>query len=499
MKCLKRVVAALMCLVMAVGVVPVHAVSKGDMNADGKILTDDAKMVLKIASAQVVPTSGQKYYADMNGDGVVTLSDAQKALSLCADIDPDKYLGKITQITPYSKHSSSSTAKFCRVTEIRAETMSSENADIKSNPLYTQLPEGTYDYVVKGPVVDNSSGISVCYLKSGRKVYSREVSVFTGYQMPDNKIELMNTVKYENDSTSIYLKLDWRVPFVASVKPQQYEVGYNSREFNIKDGNFTADYMDITFYYSGSATGSLNVPESDAIKNCVWYVNSANKTATLRIYFRNADKFYGYNAYYNDNNYLVISFKEPVDTLSGRVIEIDPGHGGYQPGAVSSSGVTEREITYDIALKLKAYLESAGASVVLSRGSSSSEPEIEERRLKAIERDPDMFISIHLDSSDYKSASGCSAYYFKPYSGTLASSVAYSLSATVKGGTGKTLPNRGAHFYPFKVIRIENCPAILVECGFISNSSDFSVQNSATGRSCIARGIYNGIMAYFNS
>ena len=111
----------------------------------------------------------------------------------------------------------------------------------------------------------------------------------------------------------------------------------------------------------------------------------------------------------------------------------------------------------------------------------------------------DMFISIHLDSSDYKSASGCSAYYFKPYSGTLASSVAYSLSATVKGGTGKTLPNRGAHFYPFKVIRIENCPAILVECGFISNSSDFSVQNSATGRSCIARGIYNGIMAYFNS
>lgn len=499
MKITKRIFSAVMCLVLVIGVVPVYAVSKGDMNADGKILTDDARVVLKIASGQITPTGTQKYYADINGDGIINLSDAQKVLSQCADIDPDNFLGKLTQITPYSKHSSSKTAKFCKVTEIRAETLPSNNANIRSNPLYSQLPEGTFDYVVSGPVVDNSSGISVCYLKSGRKVYTSEVSVFTGYQMPDNKIELMQSIKQENDSTSIYLKLDWRVPFVASVKPQEYEVGYDSREFNIKDGKFTADYMDITFYYTGSATGNMTVPESDAIKSCAWYINSTNKTATLRVYFKNADKFYGYNAYYNDNNYLVISFKEPVSSLRGRVIEIDPGHGGYQPGAVFSSGVSEREITYSIALSLKSYLESAGATVVLSRGNSSSEPEIEERRLNAIARDPDMFVSIHLDSSDYKSASGCSVYYFKPYSGTLASSVAYSLSATVKGGTGKTFSDRGAHFYPFKVIRIENCPAILVECGFISNSNDFSIQNSSTGRACIAKGIYNGIIAYFNS
>ena len=103
-----------------------------------------------------------------------------------------------------------------------------------------------------------------------------------------------------------------------------------------------------------------------------------------RVYFKNSGCFFGYTTYYDSNNYLVISVKEKMNTLSGKVIELDPGHGGNDPGAGSGTGVYERDITYNIATYLKSYLESAGATVVFSRDNSESVPEIVERRLNTI-------------------------------------------------------------------------------------------------------------------
>ena len=59
------------------------------------------------------------------------------------------------------------------------------------------------------------------------------------------------------------------------------------------------------------------------------------------------------------------------------------------------------------------------------------------------------------------------------------------------------MKNGGAHYYPFLVTRIENCPAVLVECGFISNKADFNIINTDKGRKAIAQGIYNGIIEYY--
>ena len=499
MKNFKRLISVLLVLSVFACITPVSAGVKGDMNGDGKLLISDARVVLKIAAGQKTPTTSQKTSADMDGDGKITVKDAQAVLKLCADLEPEDYLGKVAQITPYKKQSSSLKAKFCKVTSYCGETLPDTYTADKSNPFFTPLPQGTFDYVTSGPVRDAESGKDFYYLKSGRRVYGHEVTVFTGYEMPYNKIELKNTVKYDDTSTSVYLALDWRVPFLASVKPQEYVTGYNDRPYNIKDGKFTGSYMDITFYYTTSALGNISFPESDVIKNCVWFKNADSNTATLRIYFRNAGDFYGYTAYYNENNYLVISFKEPVTTLKGRVIEIDPGHGGNQPGAGSGTGVYEKDITYKIALQLKSYLEKAGATVVFSRDNSSSVPEIEERRLNTIEKNPDLLISIHLDAASAKSVSGSSVYYYKSYSGPLAYAISTSLPTAVKGGTGHSMPNRGAHFYPFCVTRVENCPAVLVECGFITNSGDFKMQNSASGQKYIAKGIYDGIVKYMTA
>ena len=486
---------------------------KGDMDSGGKIELSDVRKIMRIASSMEIPTEEDILIADMDSDGMITMADVKSALSKAVDINPDWTLNKVTQITPSQKHNSSTKMKFCKVTEYCGETFPSSPVNDKSNPLYSPLPKGTFDYVESGPVTDSSSGKKFYILGSGRRIYADEVKVFTGYKMPYNTARLRDPITYDTDSTKIYLAHDWRVPFNVTINPQSYESGYDGREFNVKGGAFTGKYIDFTFQYTKSAGGELKFPESETIKSCKWIINSEKKTATLRIYFRNEGEFYGYSATYNSNNLLVISIKEPTQKLKGRIIEIDPGHGGNQPGAGSGTGVFESDITYKIALQLKKYLENAGATVILSRDNGDSVPEIEERRINAMKNDADMFISIHLDSSSSKSVHGSSVYYYKNYSAPLAGAISKNLPKTLKSGLGYKMTDRGFHFYPFRVIRIENCPAVLVECGFISNTNaiftpaadaksqancDFKLLNSSTGQKYVAKGIYNGILEYFD-
>ncbi len=496
---MKKTISVLLSLVILFACTPItqaKAALKGDVNGDGKVTLADAKEALELASAIKETSSAQLYAADMDSDGVIDIDDVRAVLSTAADLDPSWTLNPVKQITPYKNNGYSEKTKFCVVNDYCGETFPKAPVNDKSSPLYSPLPQGTFDYVESGPV--KAEGKEFYVLGSGRRIYANEVKVFTGYKMPLCNAHLRTPVITDTDSTDFYIALDWRVPFNAVIKAQSYESGYDGRPFNVKDGEFTGSYMDITFSYMNSAKGELYFPESRTIKYCKWIVNNDNDTAILRIYFRNAGEFYGYTAYYNDDNLLCISVKEPVESLKGRVIEIDPGHGGEQPGAVSQSNVYEREITYKIALNLKAYLETKGATVVLSRGNSSTEPEIEERRINTLQSNPDLFISIHLDSSSYSSANGFSVYYYKNYSAPFANAVADELPVAIKSGTGYNMADKGVHFYPFRVTRVENCPAILVECGFISNSSDFKIQNSANGQKYIAYGIYKGILNYFD-
>lgn len=495
---LKRITAIFLLLcVLSNGLCATAGNASGDMNSDGKISLADARIVLRIVSGIKAPTAAQASTGDVDGDGELTLADVKEIVLNSVDIAKIQPLQYFTQKTPTKNQGSDTTAKFIKVTESCAETFPESPVNDKSNPLYTTLPKGTFDYIKSGPVTDSESGKKFYVLKSGRRVYADEVKAFTGYKMPYNKITLPPASKTTKTATEVYLKLDWRVPFNAKIKPQEYETGYNNRQFNIKNGEFTGSFIDITFNYTSSASGTLSFPESKVIKSCKWILNSENKTATLRVYFRTAGKFSGYTTYYNSDNYLVISFKEPVTSLKGRVIEIDPGHGGSQPGAGSGTGIFEKDITYKIATYLKAYLEKAGATVIFSRDNSSSVPEIEERRLNTIKKNPDMSVSIHLDSSSDSSAKGSSVYYYTSYSGELAGAIATNLPKPLKTNLSYAMKNRGAHFYPFRVTRVENCPAVLVECGFISNSSDFKIQNSASGQKNIACGIYKGILEYY--
>ena len=489
----KRIIAFLLVFVFLLSAFTIQgfALLKGDLNGNGVLEVADAIEALKIASGQMQGDLQTRFIADVDLDAKVTIKDARTILSQSVDLtdinDPHN------QLTPYTDHGYGM-SKFGVVTDYCGETFPYSPVNDSSNPLYAAIPYGTFDVVTSNLLHDSDSGKDFYQLASGRRVYANEIQVFNGYNMPDNKAVLKRTVTNNSGSTQFYLALDWRVPFNVTITPQEYVTGYDSRPFNIKDGVFTGSYMDITFCYTPYTEGELTFPESDVISHTQWIVSGHN--ATLRVYFKNSGCFFGYTTYYDSNNYLVISVKEKMNTLSGKVIELDPGHGGNDPGAGSGTGVYERDITYNIATYLKSYLESAGATVVFSRDNSESVPEIVERRLNTIKNNPDMFVSIHLDASTSSSANGSSVYYYKNYSGPLAFAVSRNLPSTLKADLNYNMTNKGAHFYPFRVTRVENCPAILVECGFISNPSNFSIQNSQNGQISIARGIYNGIVEY---
>ena len=465
---------------------------KGDVNGDGEILTEDARLALSYSIGLIELSLLEIDRADMNSDGLIDTSDVINILKSCADLSVD-FFEPLTHKTPYTKHSSSQKVQYCETIVDYAETFATGVSGDRSNPLYTPLVKGTYDRVTK---VDDE----FVYLASGRKTYKDAVKVFSGYQMPNSTVTHKDIVDYKDESTDIYFALDWKVPFNVTIAPQSYETGYNSREFNLVNDTFTATYVDIKFY-NISSTDALEhtYPQSDVIKSSKWTLDSINKTATLRIYLREKGAFYGYKAYYNEKNYLVISIKEMPQTLKGMVIELDPGHGGNDPGACSGS-YKECEIAYDMAQELEKLLVAQGATVIYTyKENVKPVPEIVDRRLTAYELNPDMYISIHLNSSTSSGAKGSSVYYYKNYSCELSKSISVALAGAVKNGAGYTLENDGSHFYPFHVTRIENCPSVLVECGYISNSSERSMMTSASGKKAIAQGIYNGILNYINA
>ncbi len=471
---------------------------QGDIDADGKLKMADMKLILQIASGEIIPTEEQLLLADCNGDGVVSTDDILVMMEQCEDYDPLMFMGEVSQITPEKKNTSSAKkTKICKIKSYCAESKPNSSMSSASNPLYTVLPKGTYDFILSGPHKETDHSNKYYKLKSGRRVLTTDVTVLDGYTMPNNNARLYEAAEYNNSCTNLFIALDWRVPFNVTVKPQEYESGYEGKKYNVKDGKFTATYMDITFYYTTSADGVLSFPESETIKNCKWIINSDKKTATLRVYLNKKGGFYGYKAYYDENNYLVISIKEPTDTLKGRVIMLDPGHGGVDSGALSQTGYYEKNITWPIANKLKKLLEKQGATVILTRGNTSKEPTIQERRLKAIKENPDMYVAIHTDASTSHGAKGCSVYYYKNHSAPLAFSILDELPKAIKGGAGYSMSDRGANFYAFHVTRVENCPSVLVECGFISNTNEFNMMKSSKGQDAIAKGLYNGIVDYF--
>jgi len=177
------------------------------------------------------------------------------------------------------------------------------------------------------------------------------------------------------------------------------------------------------------------------------------------------------------------------NAMFGKTICIDPGHGGKDPGAVADDGTLEKDLTLDIALKLKGLLEDAGAKVIMTR-TKDVFISLGERAAVANRAHADIFISVHInavkDRNSQSGARGVQMYYCGD-SGIFAKVMQKEVSDILATGDSGTFERR------FAVLRRTNMPAVLAEIGFLSNPDDIALLKNETFRHNAARGIFNGL------
>lgn len=185
-------------------------------------------------------------------------------------------------------------------------------------------------------------------------------------------------------------------------------------------------------------------------------------------------------------------------SLKGKVIVVDPGHGGSDTGAIGPNHVAEKNVTLAIARDLGKLLSDGGAKVVMTRTSdkdvayegTSDIDELQARVAIANQASADLFVSIHADSSD-EPVSGTATYFYPGNSDSLASLVQDSMVSQLK------LSDRGYQPNDFYVLKNTTMPAILTEVAFISNPKEEKLLLNPTFDKKAALGIYNGIKKYF--
>ena len=196
------------------------------------------------------------------------------------------------------------------------------------------------------------------------------------------------------------------------------------------------------------------------------------------------------------------------------LVLIDPGHGGGQTGAKPESGRDEEHLTLDVAVSISDELKRLGIRSVLTRD-GDTELGLPERARKIEELNADLFISVHMNSAGNLSARGLETYVL-PFEG-------YPSTAGGQGDTKRVIGNsndelnmilaylihrdtlkaagsedRGIKRARFDVLAKATCPAVLVECGFLSNTDENSLLQTAAYRESIGKGIASGIQHYLS-
>lgn len=173
-----------------------------------------------------------------------------------------------------------------------------------------------------------------------------------------------------------------------------------------------------------------------------------------------------------------------------RTVVIDPGHGGHDLGGRWGL-VYEKHLCLDTAARLEAYLKQKGMRVALTRRSDYF-ISLPQRVAVGNKYYKPIFVSIHYNYTWKNQVSGLETFYYSAQSRTLAQTVQEGMLRRVRTA------NRGVKFARYYVIRNAKCPAVLVECGFVSHGNERERAKKGWYRQALAEGIGEGILRYRN-
>ncbi len=168
-------------------------------------------------------------------------------------------------------------------------------------------------------------------------------------------------------------------------------------------------------------------------------------------------------------------------------VVIDAGHGGQDRGGIPGNYVTEKIVNLDVAIRLQQKLRAAGLRTVMTRSSDVFIP-LSGRVAAANSRSGTILVSVHFNSADNRDARGVETYFY--------SSSSYRLAAAVhRRVVTLAAENRGIKQRGYFVLRNCRVPAVLVECGFLTNRQDGRLALDSRYRDRLASAIASGIIA----
>lgn len=195
--------------------------------------------------------------------------------------------------------------------------------------------------------------------------------------------------------------------------------------------------------------------------------------------------------------------------LTGKVILIDPGHGGIDAGA-SANGAVEKDINLAVANFLKEYVEAGGGKAYMTRetdgntadpnrdkGISQKKSDLQMRKSDIEKYKADIFISIHMNKFEQSKYRGAQVFYDddSQENRLLAEAIQQSLKDVLKDGNKRVAMSTGDSIF---VLRDNSVPSALIECGFLSNTDEANLLKTPEYQKAVAEGIYAGILKYFS-
>ncbi|ODV57599.1 N-acetylmuramoyl-L-alanine amidase [Lysinibacillus fusiformis] len=197
---------------------------------------------------------------------------------------------------------------------------------------------------------------------------------------------------------------------------------------------------------------------------------------------------------YVHKSYLKL-LNQTAKPLQNRVIILDPGHGGKDPGTVKGS-VSEKSITLKVSTQVKQLLENAGAKVYMTR-TGDTYPSLQDRVDFTQANYGEIFVSVHVNSAANTSAQGTETYYAISTGDMYQEDIDLATFVNNQIVSNLNMKNRGVKQEQYYVIRNMVIPSILVELGFLTNTEDHNKMTNDQYVNLFAESIYSGILQYY--
>ena len=201
------------------------------------------------------------------------------------------------------------------------------------------------------------------------------------------------------------------------------------------------------------------------------------------------------------------SYSDSINiNFADKVVVIDSGHGGIDPGKESADGILEKDINLAIAKVLKSKLENAGISVVMTRtddnglysenDSNKKMADMKKRCAIIEECNADIVVSIHQNSFQSTSVKGAQMFYYKHSAeGKALAQIFQKTFKEYVDSTNQRVEKANDTYY---MLLHTKAPTVIAECGFLSSPQEAALLNSAEYQEKIAAALYYGIIEYFS-